>query len=103
MTGSRIAALLRIDLRLGAAFSWSAGGVPLSLMRECGLDRVQSGDPEMPRREIMLNRSVTAAAVVTLAALMMASAGAKAEDAKYPDWRGQWSRIPVQLPTQPSH
>jgi len=72
-------------------------------MRECGPDRVQSGDSEMPRREIMLNRNLTAAAVVTLAALMLASAGAKAEDAKYPDWRGQWMRIPVKLPTQPSH
>ena len=51
----------------------------------------------------MLNRSLTAAAVATLAALMMPSAGAKAEDAKYPDWRGQWIRIPVRLPTQPSH
>ena len=26
-----------------------------------------------------------------------------AEDAKYPDWAGQWQRFAVKLPTQPSH
>jgi len=26
-----------------------------------------------------------------------------ADDSKYPDWKGQWIRIPVRLPTQPSH
>jgi hypothetical protein len=26
-----------------------------------------------------------------------------AEDAKYPDWTGQWQRFAVKLPTQPSH
>jgi hypothetical protein len=29
--------------------------------------------------------------------------GSRAEDAKYPDWSGAWIRIPVRLPTQPSH
>ena len=53
----------------------------------------------------MLERSWTAAAAVALAAaLMMTSGGAQAaDDAKYPDWKGQWTRIPVRLPTQPSH
>jgi hypothetical protein len=36
--------------------------------------------------------------------MMMAVGGAEAADGpKYPDWSGQWSRIPVRLPTQPSH
>jgi len=26
-----------------------------------------------------------------------------ADDAKYPDWKGQWERFSVKLPTQPSH
>jgi HsdM N-terminal domain len=26
-----------------------------------------------------------------------------ADDAKYPDWKGQWARFAVPLPTQPSH
>ena len=53
----------------------------------------------------MLDRSWTAAAAVALAAaLMVAIGGAQAaDDMKYPDWRGQWIRIPVRLPTQPSH
>jgi hypothetical protein len=29
--------------------------------------------------------------------------GARAEDAKYPDWTGQWLRFAVKIPTQPSH
>jgi len=54
---------------------------------------------------IMLDRSSTVAAAVALtAALMVAIGGAQAaDDMKYPDWRGQWIRIPVRLPTQPSH
>ena len=53
----------------------------------------------------MLDRSSTVAAAVALtAALMVAIGGAQAaDDMKYPDWRGQWIRIPVRLPTQPSH
>src|SRR5437870_2804222 len=52
----------------------------------------------------MLNRSLTAAAVVTLTVLMTASGGAKAQDSKYPDWKGQWTRFIVRgLPGQPSH
>ena len=44
----------------------------------------------------MLKRSLTvAAAVVTAAALMLAIGGVQAEDAKYPNWKGQWSRLLV--------
>jgi hypothetical protein len=36
--------------------------------------------------------------------MMMAVAGAQAaDDPLYPDWEGAWMRIPVKLPTQPSH
>jgi hypothetical protein len=42
--------------------------------------------------------------IAAAAALAMMSGGAHAaDDAKYPDWKGQWSRFPVRLPTQPSH
>src|SRR5947207_3844097 len=52
----------------------------------------------------MLNKVVTAVVAVALAAaLMMTDGDARAADAQYPDWRGQWIRIPVRLPTQPSH
>jgi hypothetical protein len=54
---------------------------------------------------IMSNRnSIVATAVALVAALMVTIGGAQAaDDTKYPDWRGQWIRIPVRLPTQPSH
>jgi hypothetical protein len=53
----------------------------------------------------MLDRSSTVAVAVALAAALMVTIGGAqaADDTKYPDWRGQWMRIPVQLPTQPSH
>jgi hypothetical protein len=48
--------------------------------------------------------STLAAAVALGAALMVTIGGTRAaDDMKYPDWRGQWIRIPVRLPTQPSH
>src|SRR5262250_565975 len=51
----------------------------------------------------MVYRSATGAFVFA-AALMMAAGGAEAADGpNYPDWSGQWIRIPVKLPTQPSH
>ena len=38
------------------------------------------------------------------AALTMTGASAQpAETGKYPDWKGQWNRFAVRLPTQPSH
>jgi hypothetical protein len=53
----------------------------------------------------MLDRSfVAAVAAALVAALMTTVDGAQAaDDAKYPDWKGQWARFPVSLPTQPSH
>jgi hypothetical protein len=47
--------------------------------------------------------SILVAAIAFSAALMVTIGGAQAADMKYPDWRGQWIRIPVRLPTQPSH
>jgi hypothetical protein len=41
-----------------------------------------------------------AAAALALGAL---TGAARAEEPSYPDWSGQWIRIPVRLPTQPSH
>ncbi len=54
----------------------------------------------------MLDRSWTAAVVVALAAALMTTIGSAqaSDDAKYPDWRGQWGRFVVRgLPGQPSH
>jgi hypothetical protein len=54
---------------------------------------------------VMLDRgSTTVVSLALAAALMMAAAGAQAaDDPMYPDWEGAWMRIPVKLPTQPSH
>src|SRR6516162_4559842 len=53
---------------------------------------------------IMVGRSWTAAAAFALAsALMTVGAAQAAEATKYPDWKGQWSRFAIPLPTQPSH
>ena len=45
----------------------------------------------------MLDRSSTGAVAVALAvALMMTVGGVQAfDDAKYPNWKGQWSRVTV--------
>jgi len=53
----------------------------------------------------MLNLSRIAAVAGALAfAAAAASGGARAAEAgKYPDWRGQWLRPSIKLPTQPSH
>jgi hypothetical protein len=51
----------------------------------------------------MSDRSWIALVAVVLASLTIGGARA-AEDAKYPDWRGQWARFAVRgLPGQPSH
>jgi hypothetical protein len=43
-------------------------------------------------------------AALMAAALTVTTAGVRAaEGPTYPDWSGQWIRIPVKLPTQPSH
>ena len=54
----------------------------------------------------MVDRSWTAALAIALAfAAALTNGGARAsDDAKYPDWRGQWARFAVRgLPGQPSH
>src|ERR1700681_1722848 len=54
----------------------------------------------------MLDRRLTTAVGIALSAgLMMTIGGAQAsDDAKYPDWKGQWERFIVPgLPGQPSH
>jgi hypothetical protein len=50
----------------------------------------------------MLDRRRVAAIAAVVLALSVGGACA-AEDAKYPDWTGQWLRYAVKLPTQPSH
>jgi hypothetical protein len=43
-------------------------------------------------------------ALALAATLVVTIDGAQsADDAKYPDWKGQWERFAVKLPTQPSH
>src|ERR1700709_893568 len=44
-----------------------------------------------------------AAASIAPVALMLSVGVCAAEDAKYPDWTGQWLRFAVKIPTQPSH
>ena len=54
----------------------------------------------------MLDRSSTGTIgiALALALTMLTIGGARAADeAKYPDWKGQWARFAVKLPTQPSH
>jgi hypothetical protein len=50
----------------------------------------------------MHDRKRVAAIAVVALTLSVGRTGA-AEDAKYPDWSGQWQRFAVKLPTQPSH
>jgi hypothetical protein len=74
-------------------------------MRACGLDSDQSSDPNAGE-VIMVDRSWTAALAIAVAfAAALTIGGARAsDDAKYPDWRGQWARFAVRgLPGQPSH
>jgi hypothetical protein len=49
----------------------------------------------------MNNRERVAA--ITLVALALSVGVCAAEDAKYPDWAGQWLRFAVKIPSQPSH
>jgi hypothetical protein len=42
-------------------------------------------------------------AAIAVMALALSVSVCAAEDARYPDWTGQWSRFAVKLPTQPSH
>jgi hypothetical protein len=41
--------------------------------------------------------------VLAAALTVTAGSGRAADEAKYPDWKGQWTRFTVPLKTQPSH
>jgi hypothetical protein len=43
----------------------------------------------------MLNRYVTGSITLTATLLMTLVAASAFDDAKYPDWKGQWTRVPV--------
>jgi hypothetical protein len=45
----------------------------------------------------------TWAAALMVATLMVTTGAGAADGPAWPDWSGQWIRIPVKLPTQPSH
>jgi hypothetical protein len=47
--------------------------------------------------------SIGAFAFIAAMAVLTVTAGAVQAEPAYPDWTGQWIRIPVRLPTQPSH
>jgi hypothetical protein len=53
----------------------------------------------------MSQRSLALAAAIALgtAALSIVAGAHAADQSKYPDWKGQWRRFAVRLPTQPSH
>src|SRR6195256_3185465 len=53
-------------------------------------------------RIVMWHRSLIGASAL-VAWSTFASGVVYAADAKYPDWKGQWARFAVRLPTQPSH
>src|SRR6266850_7501154 len=50
---------------------------------------------------MLLSRPMAIAAA--LAAALAVEGAQASDDAKYPDWTGQWMRFAVRLPTQPSH
>jgi hypothetical protein len=53
---------------------------------------------------IMARQTLSTVAAVALAVGTIATSAARsAEGMKYPDWKGQWLRFAVPLPTQPSH
>src|SRR5215470_3118165 len=53
----------------------------------------------------MLDRIRIATLTIAVSATLMTTTGdtRAADDPRYPDWEGAWIRIPVKLPTQPSH
>jgi hypothetical protein len=53
----------------------------------------------------MWDRSLitTIAVALAVASATAGSPAQAAEDMRYPDWKGQWTRFAVRLPTQPSH
>jgi hypothetical protein len=63
-------------------------------------------DPSTLHGGFMLHRSSMVAftfAVTVAMTAPMTGAVRAADEAKYPDWKGQWARFAVRLPTQPSH
>jgi len=51
---------------------------------------------------MLCGKSIGPVAVAALALISIGRVQA-ADDAKYPDWKGQWARFAVPIPTQPSH
>src|SRR5229473_3522102 len=51
----------------------------------------------------MLYRKLIGAIALAALALPIGGGVQAADDAKYPDWKGQWARFAVPIPTQPSH
>src|SRR5262249_32499557 len=57
----------------------------------------------MPREGNVMVYQGSVAALALAAALTVTIGAQAADEAKSPDWSGAWIRIPVKLPTQPSH
>jgi hypothetical protein len=91
--------------------SQRSGGIadPGAADADFGTPRHATNIPEVLRNArrttMMLWSSITAVATALAAALAMTVGGARAaDDAKYPDWKGQWTRFIVRgLPGQGSH
>src|SRR5438552_271542 len=69
--------------------------------RQSSLDWASEKDNAMNRRTTLalsttlLCSSILPSAAITVTALSMTATGAEAQDAlRYPDWSGQWSRVP---------
>src|SRR5262249_304747 len=70
--------------------------------QDVAFHRDQASDGKWRGRIVMICRRSSGA--FGFAGAVMVTIGAQAaDDAKYPDWSGAWMRIPVRLPTQPSH
>jgi hypothetical protein len=57
---------------------------------------------EIDREYTMLYRKLIGAITLAALALPIGGGAQAADDAKYPDWKGQWARFAVPIPTQPS-
>ena len=56
-----------------------------------------------PTTVVNMSASWATAIAVALTAALAIDGAQASDDAKYPDWSGQWTRFAVRLPTQPSH
>src|SRR6202163_398828 len=61
------------------------------------MQNTNAGEDTMHRRKLIVPIAVAALAVLSSGHVRAAG------DATYPDWKGQWSRFAVPIPTQPSH